>query len=59
MPGVGGIPSPGVGGGMGAPPPREPPGIHVQVTEQEKEAIDRVQKINFYTVLKSFLLCFY
>ena len=39
LPGVGGLP-PGV-----APPqgmPRGPPAIHIQVTEQEKEAIERV-----------------
>lgn len=50
--GLGGMPAGGggVGGlqpGMGLPPrgsPRGPPGaIHIQVTEQEKEAIERVQ----------------
>lgn len=51
--GLGGMPAGGGGGGgvaglppgMGVPPrgsPRGPPAIHIQVTEQEKEAIERV-----------------
>ena len=48
----GGVPAAG-GGGIGGLPagmmpprgnPRGPPAIHIQVTEQEKEAIDRVQQ---------------
>lgn len=38
--GIGGLPA-----GMMLPPrgsPRGPPAIHIQVTEQEKEAIERV-----------------
>ena len=38
--GIGGLPA-----GMMMPPrgnPRGPPAIHIQVTEQEKEAIERV-----------------
>ena len=69
--GLGGNPAPG--GGMGGLPPgmvvpphgspRGPPAIHIQVTEQEKEAIERVRRfgrslcifINFFfnTIVKA------
>ena len=50
MPAPGGLPAAGgIGGLPPLPPrgnPRGPPGaIHIQVTEQEKEAIERVRQI--------------